>query len=100
MLYQSTSWAGDSGASLLLFDGQLVGIHLGIVNDLQRLKEQASTVRNRLDELASSVNSLIEGSSTGCLALLASALPEIPMPGASATAAAGSGSNDGAGGPT
>ena len=79
VLYQSTSCAGDSGASLLLFDGELVGIHLGVVNDLQRLKEQALGVDDALAELASSVNALIDGQSQGCLALLASAFPEMPQ---------------------
>lgn len=79
MVYQSTSWAGDSGASLLLFDGQLVGIHLGIVNDLQRLKEQVLGADDVLAELASSVNALIDGQSQGCIALLASAFPDMPQ---------------------
>jgi len=78
MVYQSTSWVGDSGASLLLLDGLLVGIHLGIVNDLQRLKEQALTGDDALADLASSVNALIDGQSSGCIALLASAFPTVP----------------------
>lgn len=61
----------------LLHDGRLVGIHLSVVNDLKLLMKQDMSVEERTVELASSVNSLIEGASTGCVALLASAFPAV-----------------------
>ena len=79
-LYQSQSWAGDSGASLLLHDGRLVGIHLAVVNDLEQLAEQEQSLDEAVAELATSVRSLIAGTSHGCIALLAAAFPSLPAP--------------------
>ena len=72
-LYQSTTWAGDSGAALLMLDGQLAGIHLAVVNDLKSRMEQAASLDERVADLESSVNSMISGASAGCLALLSNA---------------------------
>jgi hypothetical protein len=79
-LYQSLSWAGDSGTSLLLHDGRLVGIHLAVVNDLEQLTEQEQSLDDAVTQLASSVRSLIAGTSHGCIALLAGAFPRMPPP--------------------
>ena len=40
-LSQPLSWPGVSGASLLLHEGLLVGIHLAVLNDLTLLLEQS-----------------------------------------------------------
>jgi len=77
-LYQSLSWPGNSGASLLLHDGLLVGIHLALVNDLELTFDQEQSLEDYVDALASSVRQLVAGTSHGCVALLAHAFPEPP----------------------
>jgi len=77
-LYQSLSWPGNSGASLLLHDGLLVGIHLALVNDLELTFDQEQSLEDNVDGLASSVRQLVAGTSHGCVALLAHAFPEPP----------------------
>ena len=72
LVYTSTTWAGDSGSALLLHDGELVGIHLAVVNSVRESLRMKTDFEERLDDLESSVNDLIRGVAQGCIALLAS----------------------------
>jgi hypothetical protein len=73
--YSCTTWAGDSGGALLLHDGELVGIHLALVNALHDTLERKLAVDEQLDSVEASLNELVRGVSNGCVALLASHFP-------------------------
>ena len=70
LVYTSTTWAGDSGSALLLHDGELVGIHLAVVNSVRESLRLKTDFGERLDDLESSVNDLIRSIAQGCIALL------------------------------
>ena len=72
LVYTSTTWAGDSDSALLLHDGELVGIHLAVVNSVRESLRMKTDVGERLDDLESSVNDLISSVAQGCIALLSS----------------------------
>jgi hypothetical protein len=73
--YSCTTWSGDSGGALLMHDGQLVGIHLALVNALHETLDRKLDVDERLDSVEASLDELIRGVSNGCIALLASHIP-------------------------
>ena len=73
LVYTSNTWAGDSGSALLLHDGELVGIHLAVVNSVRESLRIKTDFEERLDDLESSVNDLIRGVAQGCIALLSNA---------------------------
>lgn len=72
LVYTSTTWAGDSGSALLLHDGALVGIHLGVVNSVRESIRRKTDLEERLDDVESSVNDLTASVAQGCIALLSS----------------------------
>ena len=76
LAYSCTTWGGDSGGALLLHDGQLVGIHLALVNALHETIDRKVAVEDGLDSVEESLNELLRGVSNGCVALLASQFPE------------------------
>ena len=45
-LFQPLSWPGDSGASLLLHEGLLVGIHLAVLNFLTLLFLEQKSIKD------------------------------------------------------
>jgi len=45
-LFQLLSWPGDSGASLLLHEGLLVGIHLAVLNFLTLLFLEQKSIKD------------------------------------------------------
>jgi hypothetical protein len=71
LLYSCTTWAGDSGAALLLQDGQLVGIHVEFVNALRENLQRKAAVDDRLTDVEDSLDELVAGAGQGtCVALL------------------------------
>jgi hypothetical protein len=73
LLYQCTTYAGDSGAALLLYDGQLVGMHLDFVNALRESLDRKTSVNCRLSDVEQSLAALVAGAGQGTsVALLAS----------------------------
>jgi hypothetical protein len=56
LVYTSTTWAGDSGAALLLHDDELLGIRLAVVSSVRESLRIKTDVGERLDDLESSVN--------------------------------------------
>ena len=75
VVYSCSAWGGDSGGALLLHDGELVGIHLALVNALHETLDRKLDVEERLDSVEASLNELVRGVSNGCVALLASQFP-------------------------
>lgn len=70
ILYQSSSWSGDSGGALIVYDGQLAGIHLAMINDLDDSIGQKMTCEERLTDVEASVKAIIGSMSSGCVGLL------------------------------
>ena len=73
-LYQSMTFGGDSGSALTLVGGNVIGLHLAGVNEARERLEQMATLKDRLNEVENSVDSLIKGTAHGCLGLLAGAI--------------------------
>ena len=76
VVYSCATLGGDSGGALLLHDGQLVGIHLALVNALHEALDRKLAVNERLDSVEASLDELVRGVSNGCIALLASQFPK------------------------
>ncbi|DBA73556.1 TPA: hypothetical protein ACH3X2_009799 [Trebouxia sp. C0005] len=73
LLFRCTTFAGDSGAALILKDGCLVGIHQEAVNALRERLQHAKVVKDRLSEVEQSIDALVSGGTAqGCCALLSS----------------------------
>ena len=73
LLFRCTTFAGDSGAALILKDGCLVGIHQEAVNALRERLQHAKVVKDRLTEVEQSIDALVSGGTAqGCCALLSS----------------------------
>jgi hypothetical protein len=73
IVYTSITWAGDSGSALLLHGGELVGIHLEVVNVAREALRQNTDFGVRLDDVESSVGDLIASVAEGYIALLSTA---------------------------
>ena len=65
VLYSCTTYAGDSGAALLLRDGQLVGIHLEFVNALRESLDRKTSIDSRLSDVEESLAALVAGAGQG-----------------------------------
>ena len=65
VLYSCTTYAGDSGAALLLRDGQLVGIHLVFVNALRESLDRKTSMDSRLSDVEESLAALVVGAGQG-----------------------------------
>ena len=94
MVFSSLSFSGDSGAALLLYDGQLVGIHTGIVNELKERMRTSTDFGERLSEAENSLAELVRGVAQGCVAVLAT---QFPTPGNSLMVSGSEGERRGGG---
>ena len=71
LLYTSDTWPGDSGGALVLYSGELVGLHLAGVNALKEQFEQKRTLNERVTAVEESLESAARSVASGCVALLA-----------------------------
>lgn len=71
LFYSCPTFRGDSGAALLLKDGQLVGLHTEVVNSLRERLDRERVV-DRLSEVESLDAVVSGGLGQGCVAVLAS----------------------------
>ncbi len=72
LVYASSTWPGDSGAALVMYDGRLVGLHVAGVNSLQEKFDRMHSMEARLTAVEDSLESAARSVATGCVALLAS----------------------------
>jgi hypothetical protein len=72
LAYSSSIFDGDCGGALLLYNGQLVGIHVVLVSALREVLQRKLVIEERLSSVDESLNALIRGMSDGCVAVLAS----------------------------
>ncbi len=77
MVYECTSWPGDSWDSLALYDGQVVGMHLDGVNSIKEIMERKRTLQERMTEVEESLESAARSVAQGAVALLATSFPQI-----------------------
>lgn len=73
-VYQSSTFAGDSGGALTLIGGNVIGMHLEGVNQARERISHVTGVNDRLDETELSIDSLVRGTAQGALALSAHVL--------------------------
>jgi len=75
LTYSSATFEGDSGGAIVLRDnGKVIAMHTETVNQARELKRQKE-VEERLDDIEESVQSLINCTSSGCIALRLENLP-------------------------
>lgn len=70
MIFQSTTFAGDSGAALTLMNGNVIGLHVEGVNEARERMTQKKDF-DRLNEVEQSIDALVKGTAQGCIGLLA-----------------------------
>ena len=62
LLYICTAFAGDSGAALLLKDGELVGLHMDFANAArERLERMKIELKGGLGEVEESIDAIVSG---------------------------------------
>lgn len=61
LFYQCPTYAGDSGAALLLKDGCLIGIHQEAVNALRERLAHEKTIKGRLTAAEESIDQIVSG---------------------------------------
>jgi hypothetical protein len=72
LFYSCPTFAGDSGAALVIEDGCLVGIHIETINALREQIDRKKLIKDRLSSVEESLdNILAAGLAQGCSALLA-----------------------------
>jgi S1-C subfamily serine protease len=72
LFYTSDTWPGDSGGALVMYNGELVGLHVCGVNALKERYERMRSVEARLTAVEESLESAARSVASGCVALLAS----------------------------
>lgn len=77
LFYHCPTFAGDSGAALIVENGRLVGIHQEGINQL-RARLEREEVEDRLKEVEGSVDQILRGGlSQGSMALLVHTFSDI-----------------------
>jgi hypothetical protein len=71
LVYSSDTWPGDSGRALVMYHGELVGLHLCGVNALKEKFEQKRSLQERVSAIEESLESAAQSVASGCIALLA-----------------------------
>ena len=67
-LYDSPSFDGDSGGAIVVArTGEVIGLHKELLSAARELLEHKATIGERLNRVEVSVQSLIKGSSFGCV---------------------------------
>lgn len=73
LLYTADTWPGDSGGALVVYSGELIGLHVCGVNALKERFEQMRSLDERITAVEESLESAARLIASGCIALLASA---------------------------
>lgn len=76
VLYDAQAFDGDSGGALVIArSGVVIGLHRELVNAARELLEHKGSAGERLNAVEQSVQSLIRGTSFGCIAACAWTAP-------------------------
>jgi len=74
LVYESNAWCGDPGGALVLYDGEVAGMHQESINGIREFARQEEVLgggsNERYQRLASSLQSVLQSISQGSLALL------------------------------
>ncbi|RLN02691.1 hypothetical protein BBJ28_00016351 [Nothophytophthora sp. Chile5] len=71
LVYSCPTYAGDSGAALIVKDGYLVGIHLETINALRENLDRKKIIKDRLNDVEESLDNIVRsGLAQGCSGLL------------------------------
>lgn len=65
LVYECPSFAGDSGGALIFSDGVVIGMHIETVNQALERLGRTNSISDRLDDVERSVDSMIQGLSSG-----------------------------------
>ena len=75
ILYNCDCWPGDSGAAVILYQGKVAAMHQDGINHVKEIIRQKQDTQERLDALENSLQSIVESTSQGAIALLATSFP-------------------------
>lgn len=73
LIFKSEVWTGDSLAALLMYEGQLVGLHVAGVNWLRESLKHKQNLKERLSDVEESLEEAVRSVRTGWVAVLAQA---------------------------
>lgn len=76
LLYTADTWPGDSGGALVVYSGELVGLHMCGVNALKEKFQQMRSLDERVTAVEESLESAARSVASGCIALLANAFAD------------------------
>ena len=75
IMYNCDCWPGDSRAAVILYQGEVAAMHQDGINHLKEIIQQKQDTEERLDALETSLQSIVESTSQGAIALLATSFP-------------------------
>ena len=55
LLYDVRCWAGDSGTAIVLFEGQVVGLHIEVANALMEQLDKDQLIDHQMQDVAQSL---------------------------------------------
>lgn len=70
LLYDVRSWCGDSGAALVMYEGEVVGMHIDAANTLVEKLDRDKSVDEQLADVAESLAAAASSTSQVSVALL------------------------------
>lgn len=70
LLYDVRSWCGDSGAALVMYEGEVVGMHISAANTLVDQLDRDKTVDEQLTDVAESLAAAASSTPQASVALL------------------------------
>jgi S1-C subfamily serine protease len=73
LIYTAQAWNGDSGGALVLYEGQLVGLHVEGVNALIEKYDRHQATEQRLSAIEDSLEDAARSVAHACIAILANA---------------------------
>ncbi|KAK9812934.1 hypothetical protein WJX72_006028 [[Myrmecia] bisecta] len=77
MVYECKTWPCDLEASLVLYDGEVLGMHKGGVNSIREIMDRKRTLKESMTEVEESLESAARSVAQGAVALLATAFPQV-----------------------
>ncbi len=70
LLYDVRSWAGDSGTAVVLFEGEVVGMHVGVANALMEQLDRDQVIDHEMQDVAESLAAAAASTPQAGVALL------------------------------
>ena len=70
LLYDVRSWAGDSGTALVMFEGEVVGMHIEVANTFVEKLDREKEIDQQMEDVAESLAAAASSTAQAGIALL------------------------------